>query len=65
MGRRLSGMINGSTVIPSHLKEAEEWLINNSKTITRMLDSINPTIATNLTQFSMATETWDFLKKIF
>lgn len=66
-GQGLGGYLDGTTSAPVDDKDAKAtttWTQNNSKVVTWILNSIEPSISLSLHSFSKASEMWNHLKKL-
>lgn len=67
-GKGRNGYLDGTTVAPTDGKDEKgqaTWDQNNSKVVTWILSSIEPSIALTLHSFSTASAMWGHLKKLY
>ncbi|XP_060182436.1 uncharacterized protein LOC132612116 [Lycium barbarum] len=64
-GKRLFGMLDGSTTEPNEDKEKLVWHANNARVISWILNSVHVGVALSLRLFNLASEMWKHLKNLY
>ena len=64
-GKKLWGYISGTSVKPTGAKEIESWEVENSKIITWINNSVEPSIGVQLAKYETGKEVWDHLERLY
>lgn len=64
-GQGLAGFLDGTSLQPTGDKAKANWTQNNSKVVTCILNSVDPSITLSLQSFSRVSEMWKHLRKLY
>lgn len=64
-GKGLVEFLHGTTTEPKDAEERHTWSQNNSKVVTWILNSIDPSISLSLHSYKKASEMWTHLKTLY